>query len=193
MEKLKLLSDEQLQQLALDGNEEAEDTLARRYGRVVKMRARSLFLVGGDGEDLIQEGMMGLLSAIRTYAADAGVPFATYAEICIKRRLINAIKSATRQKHSLLNQSLSLQSPQVELFAERNLTQRDLEENLVDEEGFLEQKQWLEQQLSAFEFKVLELFLMGSSYQEMADLLNKPQKSIDNAVQRIRKKLQTRF
>ena len=190
MEKLGLLSDEHLQQLALDRNEEAEDILARRYGRVVKMRARSLFLVGGDREDLIQEGMMGLLSAIRTYSADAGIPFAAYAEICIKRRLLNAIKSATRQKHSLLNHSLSLQSPQVESFAERNAAQRDLEESLVNEEFFLEQKQQFAEILSAFEFKVLELFLEGRSYQEMADLLSKPQKSIDNAVQRIRKKLQ---
>ena len=193
MEKLSLLSDEKLQILARNGDEEAEDILARRYGRVVKMRARSLFLVGGDGEDLIQEGMMGLLSAIRTYSADAGVPFATYAEICIKRRLINAIKSAARQKHSLLNQSLSLQSPQAEFFVERNVAQRDLEESFVDEEGLLEQKQRFAEILSAFEFKVLELFLEGKSYQEMADFLNKPQKSVDNAVQRIRKKLQAYF
>lgn len=194
MEKLESFSDEQLQTLAIAGNSMAEDTLACRYGRVVKMRARPFFLVGGDGEDLIQEGMMGLLSAIRSYNPKEGVTFATYAEICIKRRLINAIKTATRQKHSLLNDSISLESPQVDdNYAKRALGLRQLEESILDQVDFTQQKVYFSKLLSPFEYGVLELFLEGNSYLEMANILQKPQKSIDNTIQRIRKKLQDHF
>ena len=194
MEKQENFSDEALQALAVSGDQQAEDILVRRYGRLVKKHARSLFLVGGDSEDLIQEGMMGLLSAIRTYAKQADSNFFAYAELCIKRRMLNAIKTATRLKHSLLNESSSLELPHIvsslEQYAQRSGQARELEETIVNEEKSLEQKQQLLKTLSVFEYQVLELFLEGNSYQEMADTLNKPQKSVDNAVQRIRKKLQ---
>ena len=186
METLESLEDEALQALAIYGNVEAEEVLVGRFVRLVKMRARPLFLAGGDSEDLTQEGLLGLLAAIRTYDPYGGASFRTYAETCIRRRLLTAIKAAARSKHSPLNQAISFES--AELHESRVLS-RDLEEQILTEEQAEETLCRYTHLLSGFECEILTLFLEGFSYREMAERVRKPVKSVDNAVSRIRKKL----
>jgi len=181
-------SDEMLQSLAFAGNTQAEEVLVQRFSRLVKASARPLFLVGGDSEDLTQEGMMGLLAAIRTFSPNAGASFQTYAEICIRRRLLSAIKTASRYKHSPLNHAVSFDSSQFDETQTPYLL-RDLEDQILSQEQADEMHRQLQHVLSGFEHEILRLFLAGLSYQEMARQVGRPVKSVDNAVQRIRKKL----
>ena len=182
--------DAELWSKASSGDLNAEEELIAKYIRLVNICARTYFLVGGDSEDLIQEGMLGLLSAIRHYDPAKDVKFKTYAEFCIRRRLISAIKSATRFKHNPLNDYVPLESPELD----ENNTQgmsflRDPEEFVIARERVDEITDCLYGSLSRFESKVLGLYLEGMSYEEMAVHVNKTPKSVDNAVQRIRKKL----
>ena len=176
------LSDAELLSRVTAGDAAAEEALAERYSRLVRICARPLFLAGGDSEDLIQEGMLGLLSAIRQYDPASNVPFKAYAEVCISNRIYSAIKSASRQKHSPLNSGISLDS----ILSEESQTQASTYPGAncrVTEEQVLARES--EQELlSAF-----TRYLSGLSYAEMAAETNKPEKSIDNAVQRIRRKL----
>ena len=189
-----ILSDQALQALAAAGDSDAEEALAERYVRSVRICARPLFLAGGDSEDLIQEGMLGLLSAIRQYDPTANVPFKTYAELCINRRLYSAVRSASRLKHLPLNNGVPLDSilseesqPQATSYPEAN--RRITEEQVLARESEKELHSAFSQYLSGFEAKVLQLYLSGLSYAEMAAQTHKSEKSIDNAVQRIRRKL----
>lgn len=189
-----ILSDQALQALAATGDSGAEEALAERYVRSVRICARPLFLAGGDSEDLIQEGMLGLLSAIRQYDPSVNVPFKTYAELCINRRLYSAVRSATRLKHLPLNNGVPLDSilseesqPQATNYPEAN--RRITEEQVLARESEKELHSVFSQYLSSFEAKVLQLYLSGLSYAEMAAQTHKSEKSIDNAVQRIRRKL----
>lgn len=189
-----ILSDQELQACAAAGDPDAEEALAERYVRSVRICARPLFLAGGDSEDLIQEGMLGLLSAIRQYDPSANVPFKTYAELCINRRLYSAVKSAARLKHLPLNNGVPLDSilseesqPQATSYPEVN--RRITEEQVLARESEKELHSAFSQYLSGFEAKVLQLYLSGLSYAEMAAQTHKSEKSIDNAVQRIRRKL----
>ena len=189
-----ILSDQELQACAAAGDPDAEEALAERYVRSVRICARPLFLAGGDSEDLIQEGMLGLLSAIRQYDPSANVPFKTYAELCINRRLYRAVKSAARLKHLPLNNGVPLDSilseesqPQATSYPEAN--RRITEEQVLARESEKELHSAFSQYLSGFEAKVLQLYLSGLSYAEMAAQTHKSEKSIDNAVQRIRRKL----
>ena len=189
-----ILSDQELQACAAAGDPDAEEALAERYVRSVRICARPLFLAGGDSEDLIQEGMLGLLSAIRQFDPSANVPFKTYAELCINRRLYSAVKSAARLKHLPLNNGLPLDSilseesqPQATSYPEAN--RRITEEQVLARESEKELHSAFSQYLSGFEAKVLQLYLSGLSYAEMAAQTHKSEKSIDNAVQRIRRKL----
>jgi RNA polymerase sporulation-specific sigma factor len=188
MDEMYNLSDEMLQSLALAGNTQAEEVLVQRFSRLVKASARPLFLVGGDSEDLTQEGMMGLLAAIRTFSPSSGASFQTYAEICIRHRLLSAIKTASRYKHSPLNHAVSFDSSH---FDETQTTYllRDLEDQILSREQADEMYRKLRHVLSGFEQEILRLFLAGHSYQEMARQVERPVKSVDNAVQRIKKKL----
>lgn len=188
------LTDTELQSLAVQGDSTAENELAIRYLRLVRICSRPYFLAGGDSEDLIQEGMMGLLSAIREYDPTLGSSFKNYAEICVKRRLLSAVKSASRLKHAFLNDGVSLE----EILSEesRNLTaysveafSRSPEEQVLARESKNDFISTFSRYLSRFEIKVLELYLDGLSYSEIADACGKAQKSVDNAVQRIRNKL----
>ena len=188
MEELYNLTDEALQNLVAGGNTRAEEVLVKRFGRLVKAVARPLFLAGGDGEDLIQEGMTGLVAAIRTFSPDSGASFQTYAEVCIRRRLLSAVKTASRYKHGPLNTAISFDSSQLDEALSTTLL-RDLEEQVLSREQTDEMHRQLGHVLSGFEHDILRLFLEGLSYQEMADKLGKSVKSVDNAVQRIRKKL----
>ena len=189
---LRELEDEALCALAASGGREAEEALVVRYNRLVRMCARPCFLAGGDSEDLIQEGMLGLLSAIREYDPGKSAAFRTYAEICIKNRLFSAVKAAARNKHTPLNQSVSIESPLYDGAGQPGSRAKDPEEILLDRESFRERMEALVGQLSGFEAGVLRLYLNGLSYSEIAAQVGKSPKSVDNAVQRIRRKLAQR-
>ncbi len=194
MEKYSTMSDNDLIALARKGDRVAEEQLALRYTRLVKVCSRPYFLVGGDGEDLIQEGMLGLLSAIREFDLSMNTSFKTYAEVCVKRRIYSAIKSASRKKHEPLNDMVSLEDV---LSDESNSSavsygeayRRTPEEQVLAREGVGEIIQTYSRCLSKFEVEILNLYLSGLSYSEIAELCGKTDKSVDNAVQRIRRKL----
>ncbi len=188
-----ILNDEQLQGLAVKGDRLAEEALAKRYMRLVRACARPLFLSGGDSEDLIQEGMFGLLSAIRQYNPDAGSSFYTFAEHCIKMRLLSAVKSASRLKHFPLNDGMSFEqlseNSSTQLSAAPEVFRRSPEDMVLARESKEELYCVFSQCLSKLESVVLSDYLDGLSYREIAAKLGKDEKSIDNAVQRIRRKL----
>lgn len=181
-------TDEALCARVAQGDPEAEEELASRYARLVRVCARPLFLAGGDSEDLIQEGMVGLLTAIRTYDWKRDASFRTYAEICIRSRLHSAVRAAQRDKHSPLNHSVSLPP----LFDESNAhlfpREKSPEDVVIGREEFEEKLDALKGQLSGFESEILQLYLGGFSCREIAVRVGRSPKSVDNAVQRIRKK-----
>ena len=159
---------------------EAMRELITRHTRLVRACARPFFLAGGDDEDLLQEGMLGLLDAIRSYAPDSGVPFEAFASLCIRRSLISAVRAATARKHAPLNEALPLERADVQL--------EDPEAVLLDREGFQSMLEALRSRLSPMERMILPLYLDGFSCREIAAKTGKPPKSVDNAVQRIRRK-----
>ena len=186
-----MYSDNELINQARNGDEYAEEILANRYGRLVRICARQFFLVGGDGEDLIQEGMLGLLNAIRKYDPERDVSFKTYAERCIRNRLLTAVESANRQKNAPLNQGVPLEVLQGEddsFQTPSGYTSRCPEDLILEKEHVTEIREKYIRALSKLELAVLEQFLNGCSYKEIAEALGKTEKSVDNAVQRIRKK-----
>ncbi len=180
-------TDEVLSQLAAQGDRRAEEQLALRYSRLVRICARPFFLIGGDSEDLIQEGMVGLLMAIRTYEPQRGSSFRTYAEICIRNRIRSAVRAASRDKHSPLNTSVPLEDPLLPTAGAEGQT--DPEQLYIRRENLQEWREQVYVCLSRLERQVLERYLEGFSYAEIATQLNRPAKSVDNAIQRIRRKL----
>ena len=185
------LSDNELQAKFLNGDDNAGSELAMRYRRMVKICIRPYFLAGGDSEDLLQEGMIGLLSAIRSYTPSGGSSFKTFAEVCVKRRIISAAKAAARQKHAPLNDGVSLE----ELLSEEagstlpDPFSRSPEDQLLAQESQEDFLSTYSQYLSGFEAQILRHYLDGLSYREIASVCVSSEKSVDNAVQRIRKKL----
>ena len=179
-------ADEALCRRAADGSREAEEALVRRYSGLVRSCARPLFLAGGDSEDLIQEGMLGLWKAVRDYTPDRGASFRTFAQTCVKNSMISAIKTAAGKHHIPLNDSVPFET----LLFDRNdqLAVSDPETLYIDREIYREQLDQFYSKLSGFEAKVLDLYLNGLSYSEIADQVNRSPKSVDNAVQRIRRK-----
>lgn len=176
---------------AQEGDRTAEDVLAERCSHLVKSCARPFFLAGADSEDLIQEGMLGLIKAIRSYDALHGVPFEAYARVCIMSRIYSAVRSAAADKHKPLNHSESIsQKPLIDDSREfpASLSGSDPAMLVIHMEEQQERLHQLESRLSSFEKKVLALFLEGLSYPDMAQQLNRPVKSVDNAIQRIRRK-----
>ena len=190
-----LFSDEELCVKAASGDRVAEEILVMRYNRVVRSCARPFFLAGGDSEDLIQEGMLGLLAAIRSFQADKAATFRTFAEICIKSRLISAVRTASSGKHIPLNSYISFETPSLNGNTESfpwlvtGLPQKSPEDMLISREELQEQLDTAKGHLSGFEAQVLGYFLEGFSYQEIAAQVKRSPKSVDNAVQRIRRKL----
>ncbi len=185
--RLEELPDEELCACAAEGNRQAEEILVTRYHRLVRSCARPFFLAGGDSEDLLQEGMLGLLKAVREFDPNREASFHTFAETCIRRRLYTALKAANSGKHSPLNQSVPLNPS---LFdASSSFTQVDPELMLIDREkaaGLLEDTR---KQLSDFEVKILGYYLDGLTCREIAETVGRPPKSVDNAIQRIRRKV----
>jgi RNA polymerase sporulation-specific sigma factor len=187
-------SDEDLQLLAASGDSLAENRLAERYSRLVRICARPFFLAGGDSEDLTQEGMLGLLSAIREFHQGMNTSFKTYAELCIRRRLISAVKSASRRKHTPLNEGVSYEdvfsddidfSPGYSTLAFHRVP----EEQVLARESADEFIHMYSRCLSVFESTILRYYLKGLSYRSIAKVVGRTEKSVDNAVQRIRRKL----
>ena len=190
---LEQLPDEALCSLAAAGDRVAEELLVTRYNRLVRTCARPFFLAGGDSEDLTQEGMVGLIKAVREYDVSKEASFRTFAEICIRSRLYSVLRAAARDKHKALNQSVSLDTPEFDSHSytsgPNNLAQRNPEDFLIDREHTAALLSGVRKQLSEFEAKILGYYLDGLSCREIAETVGKPPKSVDNAVQRIRRKI----
>ena len=184
---LETLADEQLCAACQKGNRNAEDVLAARYHRLVRRIARPYFLAGGDNEDLLQEGMVGLIKAMREYDPAQSASFCTFAEVCIRRRLYSVLKSAASGKHQPLNQAIPLNPS----FFDVSLAfaQDDPEVLLIDREKTAGLLEYTCKQLSAFEAEILGYYLDGLTCREIAGTVGKPPKSVENAVQRIRRKI----
>lgn len=190
------LSDEKLVTLAVNGSNEAQEMILNKYKNFVRAKARTYFLVGADSDDIVQEGMIGLYKAVRDFKADKLSSFRAFADLCITRQIITAIKTATRNKHLPLNSYISLNKPIYDDDSERTLMDIITEETVCDPEELMLHKEAVAsievkigKELSSFEKSVLELYLDGRSYQEIAENLGKHVKSVDNALQRIKKKL----
>lgn len=187
------LADEALCARAGAGDVDAEAALASRYFALVRACARPLFLTGGDGEDLIQEGMFGLIRAIREYRADGTASFRTFAEVCIRNQLFSALRAAARSKNAPLNESVSLDHP---FFDSDSYTAGVFDMASADPELLIADRDYVrsvledtKRQLSEFEAKILGYYLDGLTCQEIAKLVGRPLKSVDNAVQRVRRKV----
>lgn len=189
-------SDEELIDLSRAGDNDALDFLIGRYVGLVRQKAFRFFLVGADKEDLIQEGLIGLFKATRDYDVAHGVPFKSFADTCIMRQIATAIKAATRLKHGPLNNSISLSQPLFEndeAAALMDVICRDTlpnpEEIVINKERYHVVSERIEKILSRFEKQVLGYYLQGKSYHDIALKLDKPQKAVDNALQRVKRKL----
>ena len=180
-----------------NANNIALDYLINKYRNFVRAKARSYFLIGADREDIIQEGMIGLYKAIRDFRNDKLSSFRAFAELCVTRQIITAIKTATRQKHIPLNSYVSLNKPIYDEDSDRTLLDvlsgtkiSDPEELVISREEFIDIEAKMGQILSELEWKVLMSYLDGKSYQEIAIDLERHVKSIDNALQRVKRKLE---
>jgi RNA polymerase sporulation-specific sigma factor len=190
------LADEELVDGVRVGDSEALEYLINKYKNFVRAKARSYFLIGADHEDIVQEGMIGLYKAIRDFRGDKLASFKAFAELCITRQIITAIKTATRQKHIPLNSYVSLDKPAYDEDSDRTLldkipgTRSNPEEIYINREEYDDIEDKISKILSDLERKVLMLYLDGRSYQEIAVDLNRHVKSIDNALQRVKRKLE---
>ncbi len=189
--------DEALVASAKDGDDHASEYLINKYRNFVRVKAKAYFLIGADREDIIQEGMIGLYKAIRDFRADKLSSFRAFAELCITRQIITAIKTATRQKHIPLNSYISLNKPIYDEDSDRTLLDvissikvSDPEELVINQEASATMRERIRKNLSELECRVLTAYLEGKSYQEMANELNRHVKSIDNALQRVKRKLE---
>lgn len=193
------MTDEALVERSHAGDARADETLCERYKNVVRIKARPYFLIGADREDLVQEGMIGLYKAIRDYTPDHNAVFRSFAEMCIVRQLISAIKRATRKKHAPLNTYVSLYGS---TFAEEDNRERPLLDTMAmvrtesPEDAFISKESTehilgsIEKLLTPLEKQVLDLFMDGYSYQQIAAVLGRGTKTVDNALQRIKRKLE---
>ncbi|MGI6421521.1 MAG: RNA polymerase sporulation sigma factor SigH [Syntrophomonadaceae bacterium] len=191
------MADEEIVELAQQGEQFAVEYLVDKYKNFVRAKARSYFLIGADKEDIIQEGMIGLFKAIRDYKLDKLTSFRAFAELCITRQIITAIKTATRQKHIPLNSYVSLNKPVYDEESDRTLIDilsttkiTNPEEIIISREEFIFIEKKMGEILSSLEWKVLMAYLEGKSYQEIAVELKRHVKSIDNALQRVKRKLE---
>lgn len=193
------MTDEEIVALAnAEGNVTAQEYLLHKYRNFVRGKAKSYFLIGAEKEDIVQEGMIGLYKAIRDFKVDKQSSFRAFAELCVTRQIITAIKTATRQKHILLNSYVSLNKPIYEADSDRTLMDVlpagvkvvNPEEMIIRQEEFAEIKSKMNDILSDLEWEVFMNYLDGKSYQETAVELNRHIKSIDNALQRVKRKVE---
>jgi len=200
MKKYENIPDEQLIRRLREGESAITDFIMDKYKFMVKKKARAMYLLGGENEDLIQEGMIGLFKAVRDYDLEQDASFSSFAELCISRQMYTAIKLSQRQKHIPLNSYVSLyekgseaeEGKQTPLIGQLQPTKENNPEELfLDKEYFVTLEQELKERLSDLENRVLYLHLMGEDYRSIASLLEKSPKSIDNALQRIKQKIST--
>ena len=191
------MTDEEIVVLCHNGDTSAEEYLLNKYKNFVRSKARSYFLIGADHEDIVQEGMIGLYKAIRDYKQEKLSSFRAFAELCITRQIITAIKTATRQKHIPLNSYVSLNKPLYDEESDRTLLDIIMEGNagnpeemIINQENLGNIHQKINEVLSGLEQEVLSAYLDGKSYQEIAESLGRHVKSIDNALQRVKRKLE---
>ena len=191
------MTDEQVVDLCQNGDSLAMEYLLNKYKNFVRSKARSYFLMGADHEDIVQEGMIGLFKAIRDFRQDKLSSFRAFAELCVTRQIITAIKTATRQKHIPLNSYISLNKPIYDEESDRTLMHviveghvDNPEELIISQEDLHGINTQLAEMLSSLEKDALSLYLDGKSYQEIAQLLGRHAKSIDNALQRVKRKLE---
>lgn len=196
-ERFAELTDEQVVTLAQGGDRAAVEYLLYKYKNFVRSKARSYFLIGADHEDIVQEGMIGLFKAVRDYQQEKLSSFRAFAELCVTRQIITAIKTATRQKHVPLNSYVSLNKPIYDEESDRTLMDviiesraQSPEELIIGREDMDAIRGRVDQVLSGLEQDVLGAYLDGKSYQEIADKLGRHVKSIDNALQRVKRKLE---
>lgn len=193
------MPDEQIVRIAQSGDEEAVEFLLEKYKYFVRSKARGYFLIGADHEDIVQEGMIGLYKAVRDYKEDRQSSFRAFAELCITRQIITAIKMATRQKHIPLNSYISLNRPVYDDDSDRTLLdtiakseQGNPEDMLIGREDMHLIEERLGKVLSPLEKQVLMLYMEGKSYQQISQIIGRHAKCIDNALQRVKRKV-TRF
>lgn len=186
-------SDEELIEKLRDGHGEIADYLIEKYIPLVRKKTNAMYLIGGETEDLIQEGMLGLFKAVRDFNPEKGASFFSFAEICISRQLYSVLEASNRKKHMPLNTyiSFSNQDDADGVNLEQMVTEQTIspEQMLIEQERKQEFFQKLEEKVSPLEKKVLYLYLEGKNYIQIAEVLNKTPKSIDNALQRIRGKI----
>ena len=196
MEQYNLLSDEELISRLREGHEDIRDYLMEKHKNLVRKKARALYLIGGDNDDLIQEGMIGLYKAIRDFDPERGASFHTFADLCISRQLYTAVQASQRQKHQPLNSYVSLSDSDNEeqtssraSYAANDVRNRNPEELFIARENLEDMEDLIEKKLSRSEREVLRYYLSGMNYSQIADTLGKSSKATDNALQRIKKKI----
>lgn len=188
------MSDEELICCLRSGKQDITDYIMDKYKNLVRKRANAMFLIGGENDDLIQEGMIGLFKAIRDYKPDKDSSFYHFADICISRQIYNAVEASRRKKHQPLNSYVSLQAQEEEngptlIDMLISMDSTNPEQLLIDRESVLDIEEKIEKVLSQMEKKVMAHYLQGMNYQQIARVMQKPPKTIDNALQRIRRKL----
>ena len=196
-ERFEPMTDEEIVALAQAGDGAALEFLLNKYKNFVRTKARSYFLIGADHEDIVQEGMIGLYKAIRDFKSEKLTSFRAFAELCVTRQIITAIKTATRQKHIPLNSYVSLNKPIYDEESDRTLMDvivegraQNPEELIIGRENLVSFRDQVDRVLSGLEQDVLNAYLDGKSYQEIADKLGRHVKSIDNALQRVKRKME---
>lgn len=192
-------TDEMLIERLRDGERDITDYIMNKYKNLVRSKAKSMYILGADNEDLIQEGMIGLFKAIRDYDPGRDASFFTFADLCISRQMYTAVQASNRKKHMPLNTYISLHSTLHEEESGReggefinfleSDTQKDPEQLLIDKENVLSLERKIEEELSSFEKQVLDLYLTGMPYTQIAKVLGRDEKSADNALQRIKSKI----
>ncbi|MEG1459210.1 MAG: RNA polymerase sporulation sigma factor SigH [Acetivibrio sp.] len=185
------LTDEEIIEKIQQGDKEALDYLLENYKNLVRKKARKLFLIGGDRDDLIQEGMIGLYKAVRDYDAKKESSFQTFAELCITRQMYDAIKASNRQKNRPLNTYVSFYGDPFcqEIHSSLADNKENPEALLIDQENLNTLKLEIQENLSSFEMEVMQLYLEGRQYLEIAQLLKREPKAVDNALQRVKSKI----
>ena len=190
------MSDEELIRSLREGNSEITDFIMEKYKNLVRKRANAMYLIGGETEDLIQEGMIGLFKAVRDYNEEKEASFYHFADLCISRQIYNAVEASQRKKHQPLNSYVSLdisgkdrENEIALLDVLKVMETSDPEQMVIDRENVQLMVESANQMLSKMEKTVLGLYLQGLNYQQIAEVMNKPPKSIDNALSRIKRKL----
>lgn len=197
MDNYEKMTDEQLVLLAREGDNRVVDYIMEKYKNFVKKKAHAMYILGGDTDDLIQEGMIGLFKAVRDYKEDKEASFLTFADLCVSRQIYNAVSASKRKKHIPLNTYISLYSDSSDeenestalinnIYISNSLNPEDM---IIDKENEVIIEETIDESLSSFEKEVLDLYIAGVAYSQIAAILERTPKSVDNAIQRIRTKL----